>query len=95
MNVATQTVLIGVIAAAVLGMMGWSVQRIIGRIDRLADSLDTLKDRVTVIESKQDTNTELAARADRVGRATASKVGVRLPKDLTDTVDPSRLRAAR
>ena len=81
-------------AVAVLGMMGWSVQRIIGRIDKLADSLDGLRDRVTIIETKQDTSVELASRADRIGRQTASKVGVRLPKDLTDTVDPRKRPAA-
>jgi hypothetical protein len=83
------------VAAAVMGLLVWSVQRIVGRIDKIGAALEALATRVTVIETKQDTTTELAARADRVGRATAEKVGVDLPRDLVDTLNPSRRRTPR
>jgi hypothetical protein len=92
MSPALTTGLVLAVTAALLAMIAWSVQRIIVRIDAIGAKLEGLATRVTVIETKQDTTTELAARADRVGRATAAKVGARLPKDLTDTLDPSRLR---
>lgn len=84
MNPALSAGLIIAVVAATLGLMVWSVQRIIGRIDAIGEKLEALATRVTVIETKQDTTTNLAARADRIGRATATKVGVRLPKDLTE-----------
>jgi len=91
MSPALITGLIIAVAVAILGMMVWSVQRIITRLDFAIAGLYELKSRVDVIESKQDAGVELAARADKIGRKTAAKVGVRLPKDLTDTIDPKRL----
>ena len=80
---ALNTGLILAVAAAVLGMIAWSVQRIIGRIDKIGDSLAALATRVTVIETKQDTTAKLTERTERVARATASKAGVRLPRELS------------
>lgn len=82
------------VAAAVIGLLVWSVQRIVGRIDKIGDALTTLATRVTVIETKQDASVVLAARADRVQRATAEKVGADLPPGLSDTFDPRRPRPA-
>lgn len=91
-----------VFASAGLALFGWSVQRIIRRIDGLADradgiaaQLDVMGNRVTAIEAKQNASVELAARADQVARRTATRVGVRLPKELSDTVDPRRVRPAQ
>jgi hypothetical protein len=88
------TIMLPIFGTATLGIFIWSVQRIIGRIDKLGDKLEAVATRVAVIESKQDTAVEVAVRADRVGRKTANKVGVRLPRDLTDTIDPARLRTS-
>jgi len=82
------TGLILAVTASILGLMVWSVQRIVTRIDAIGNRLEALATRVTVIETKQDANVELSSRADRLGRATATKVGVRLPDDLLDTIDP-------
>ena len=70
MSTALSTGLIIAVAVAVLGMMVWSVQRIITRIDTLVDGLYDLRDRVSIIETKQNDTTV-------VTRATARKVGVR------------------
>lgn len=77
------------VAVAVMGLLVWSVQRIVGRIDRIGDSLQDLATRVTVIETKQDSSVELASRADRIGRATAAKVGASLPAEVSDTYIPA------
>lgn len=82
------------VAAAVIGLLVWSVQRIVGRIDKIGNALEMLATRVTVIETKQNASVELASRADRVGRATAEKVGANLPADLSDTFNPDRRRRA-
>lgn len=70
MSATLSTGLIIAVAVAVLGMMVWSVQRIITRIDTLVEGLYDLRDRVSVIETKQNDTTV-------VTRATARKVGVR------------------
>lgn len=70
------TGLILAVAAAVLAMIAWSVQRIIVRIDRIGEKLNGLGERVAVIETKQDAQVQ-------VGRRTAQKVGVRLPPEPT------------
>lgn len=75
------TGLILAVAAAIIGLFVWSVQRIIGRIDSIGDKLEVLGTRVTWIEAKQDVGVKVA-------RKTATKVGVRLPPELTDTIDP-------
>ena len=77
-----------VFATATLGLFGWSMQRIIRRIDGIAAQLDVMGNRVTAIETKQNTQVKVA-------RKTAAKVGVRLPKELTDTVDPHRIAVSR
>lgn len=84
------TALFLAVAVAVIGLLVWSVQRIVGRIDAIGKTLESLATRVTVIETKQDMSVELASRADRVGRATAGKVGVRLPSDLEQTIQPAQ-----
>jgi hypothetical protein len=83
-----------VFATAALAIFGWSAQRIISRIDAivtrlegLADQLDVMGNRVTAIETKQNAGVKIA-------RRTANKVGVHLPKELTDTVDPRRPASA-
>lgn len=77
------------VAAAVIGLLVWSVQRIVGRIDKIGAALEGLATRVTVIETKQDTTTVLASRSDRIQRATAQKVGTVLDPDLADTFIPA------
>jgi hypothetical protein len=77
-----------IFGTAALALFGWSVQRIIRRIDGIAAQLEVMGNRVTAIETKQNAGVKIA-------RKTASKVGVRLPRELTDTVDPSRIRTAR
>lgn len=76
------------VAVAVIGLLVWSVQRIVGRIDAIGRTLEALATRVTVIETKQNTTVEFAQRADRMGRATAGKVGVELPPELSNTIQP-------
>ena len=83
------TALFLAVAVAVIGLLVWSVQRIVGRIDAIGKSIESLATRVTVIETKQDMSVQLAARADKVGRATAGKVGVHLPADLEQTIQPA------
>lgn len=69
------------VTVAVIGLMVWSVQRIVGRIDAIGDALTALATRVTVIETKQDASV-------RIGRATAQEVGVELPAELANTIQP-------
>lgn len=76
MTPALSTGLILAVAASLLAMIAWSVQRIITRIDRIGEKLEGLSTRVSVIETKQDAQVQ-------VGRKTAAKVGVRLPPEPT------------
>lgn len=82
------------VAVAVIGLLVWSVQRIVGRIDKIGATLEALATRVTVIETKQNATVDLARRNDRIGRATAERVGASLPADLADTIDPRHPRPA-
>lgn len=78
------------VAAAVMGLLVWSVQRIVGRIDKVGAALEGLATRVTVIETKQNTTADLASRSDRIQRATAQKVGAVLDPDLANTFTPGQ-----
>jgi len=64
-----------VFCTAALGLFGWSMQRIIRRIDGIAAQLEIMGNRLTRVETKQG---ETAV----VARKTATKVGVRsLPRE--------------
>lgn len=88
------TALFLAVAVAVIGLLVWGVQRIVTRIDKIGHDLHSIATRVTVIETKQDAAVGLAARADKVQRATAEKVGADLPPAIADTFDPRRPRPA-
>lgn len=85
-----QTIMLPVIAAAVIGAFAWATKRVIGRIDAIGAEMIRMSERLTVVETKQDMAVQTASRTDKVARKTAQKVGVRLPRELTDTIDPTR-----
>ncbi len=59
-----------VFATGIVALGVWSVQRIINRLDTLIETTGDLKTRMTLVEAKQRTQTEVV-------RRTATKVGVR------------------
>lgn len=73
-----------VFATGCMGLFVWSVQRIVRAIDDtrkavsgLNDKIDVMGNRVTAIEVKQNDTAMVA-------RRTATKMGVRLPKEATE-----------
>lgn len=84
------TIMLPVIATTGLAAFGYATRRILSRIDSIGEQMLALATRVSVIETKQDMAVAAAIRTDRVTRKTASKVGVYLPRELTDTLDPTR-----
>ena len=84
------TVMLGVFIPAGLAVFAWSVRRIIVRIDSIGDRLEAINVRMAVVETKQDSNAELAETTERVVRKTARKVGL-MPRELENTQPHPRL----
>jgi len=70
----------------------WAIRRTLARIDAIGERMQSMSERVAVIETKQDLTTEIADSTDKNVRKAARKVGV-LPRELENTVDRRGLAA--